>query len=308
MFNNCPPQTDWSAEGQARRVTLASETSSRDAEWVRWHANSHGVDLLEAEFRTHVYERHIHEAYALGVTLKGVQRFWCRGTTRDSTAGNVIFINPGDAHDGQSGTDGSYAYRILYIPTSLVGSVLKDATEHEGREIGVATPVLEDPFLADQLNSLWAALAYASHSLVGDELLTTILIRIGEAHGSFKLLRDTRLDTRALHRVREYLRAHVEDNVGVVELAQIAEMSRFRLTRQFQTAFGLPLHAYHLHLKLDEAKQRLRLGFPIVRVATDLGFSDQSHLQRRFKGAFGMTPNAWRRANIAVPRPISTAQ
>ena len=46
------------------------------------------------------------------------------------------------------------------------------------------------------------------------------------------------------------------------ELAAIASMSRFQLTRQFQQAFGLPLHAYHLHVRLEEAKRRS----PIRRV------------------------------------------
>jgi AraC family chemosensory pili system transcriptional regulator ChpD len=66
------------------------------------------------------------------------------------------------------------------------------------------------------------------------------------------------------------------------------------LTRQFEQAYGLPLHAYHLHLRLLEAKRRLRTGVPIAAVAADLGFADQSHLHRRFKGAFGMTPGEWR--------------
>jgi AraC-like DNA-binding protein len=87
-----------------------------------------------------------------------------------------------------------------------------------------------------------------------------------------------------------------EGDVRVGELAQVAAMSRFRLTRQFQRAFGLPLHAYHLHLKLEESKRRLRSSVPAARIAADLGFSDQSHFHRRFKGAFGMTPDAWRRA------------
>ena len=74
-------------------------------------------------------------------------------------------------------------------------------------------------------------------------------------------------------------------------------MSRFQLTRQFERAYGMPLHAYHVHLRLVEAKQRLRSGALIATVAADLGFADQSHLHRRFKGAFGMTPGEWRNAH-----------
>jgi AraC-like DNA-binding protein len=34
---------------------------------------------------------------------------------------------------------------------------------------------------------------------------------------------------------------------------------------------------------------------PLASVALECGFADQSHLTRRFKGAVGVTPAAWRR-------------
>jgi AraC-like DNA-binding protein len=105
------------------------------------------------------------------------------------------------------------------------------------------------------------------------------------------------LDDRAVKRVQDYLREHVHEHVRLDDLAAIASMSRFQLTRQFEKAYGLPLHAFHVHLRLVEAKRRLRTGVPIATVAADLGFADQSHLHRRFKGAFGMTPGEWRETN-----------
>jgi AraC-like DNA-binding protein len=43
-------------------------------------------------------------------------------------------------------------------------------------------------------------------------------------------------------------------------------------------------------LRLAEAKRRLAVGHPPATVAASLGFADQSHLTKRFKGAFGITP------------------
>ncbi|MBV8518073.1 MAG: helix-turn-helix transcriptional regulator [Acidobacteria bacterium] len=62
----------------------------------------------------------------------------------------------------------------------------------------------------------------------------------------------------------------------------------------------MPLHAYHLHVRLLEAKRRLRDGARVAAVAAELGFSDQSHLHRRFKGTFGVTPGEWRRATASA--------
>jgi AraC-like DNA-binding protein len=271
----------------------------RRPEWARWRANEHGVELLEAEFTTHVYERHIHDTYAFGVTLRGVQRFWCRGVTHDSTAGRVIAINPGDAHDGRSGTDGPYAYRMIYIPVDLMRTFMADASERSAGDLYVLRPLLRDPPLARLLQTGWDALS-CSPKLTGEDLLWRALARIATVHSDLRFAGDARLNMPALQRVRDYLHARVEDEVRAGELAQVAAMSRFRLTRQFQRAFGVPLHAYHLHLKLEESKRRLRSNLPIARVAADLGFTDQSHFHRRFKGAYGLTPDAWRRAARGV--------
>jgi AraC-like DNA-binding protein len=83
-------------------------------------------------------------------------------------------------------------------------------------------------------------------------------------------------------------------------MQRIAGLSRFQLTRQFQRVFGLPLHAYHLQIRLEEARRRLRHGQTIAAVAADLGFVDQSHFHRRFRvrARFGITPAEWRRTAI----------
>src|SRR5262245_53964798 len=57
---------------------------------------------------------------AIGITLRGVQRFWCRGAMHDSTPGDVIVIHPGEVHDGQSGSAGGYVYRMFYVSRQLI--------------------------------------------------------------------------------------------------------------------------------------------------------------------------------------------
>jgi hypothetical protein len=77
-------------------------------EWADSLPGCDGVELLQARFERHVYDRHMHDTYAIGVTLNGVQRFWCRGSYHDSTGGQVMVIHPGEVHDGRSGAAGGY--------------------------------------------------------------------------------------------------------------------------------------------------------------------------------------------------------
>jgi AraC-like DNA-binding protein len=70
----------------------------------------------------------------------------------------------------------------------------------------------------------------------------------------------------AIRQVREYLHDRIDELVTTTELARVAAVSRFQLTRQFQRAFGLPLHAYHLQIDLCvkpwSAVARASLQFP----------------------------------------------
>jgi AraC-like DNA-binding protein len=279
-----------------RRKTIDG-TPSRPREWVRYRSGTEGVELLEASFEQHVYERHIHDTYAIGVTLDGVQRFWCRGATHDSVPGNVIVIPPGEAHDGESGTEGGYTYRMFYVSIGRMTELASDAFDRPASSLQLRDAcLLRDPAFAHELDAAWKAMSAQPTSLASDDLFTEVLARLDVRHAQ-SVVRARWLDGRGLQHVRDYLREHVDEHVRLDELAAIASMSRFQLTRQFEKAYGLPLHAYHVHLRLGEAKRRLRRGIPIATVAVDLGFVDQSHLNRRFKGAFGMTPRQWRDSN-----------
>lgn len=272
-----------------------AEIAPHAGEWVDYHAASRSVELLEAAFVNFTYERHFHDTFAIGVTLRGVQRFWCRGTTHDSMRGDIVVIPPGEPHDGESGADGGYAYRMFYVAESALLDAVTDAAEHPA--VGVRlrrTSLLRDPSLARRFDTAWRAMRADPTSLAADQLFRQALVRLVTVPRPGQVSHS--LDSPVVNRVRDYLRDHVTERVTMQELASVASMSRFRLTRQFQRVFGVPLHAYHLQLRLHEAKRRLRSGDPIAAVAFDLGFVDQSHLHRRFKGAFGVTPGEWRDA------------
>jgi AraC-like DNA-binding protein len=80
----------------------------------------------------------------------------------------------------------------------------------------------------------------------------------------------------------------------VRQAAQRAGMTREGFSRQFRRRHGMPPHAFWLLEKLNDARRLLRTGEPIAAVAAETGFSDQSHLGRCFRRAFGVTPGRYR--------------
>lgn len=66
------------------------------------------------------------------------------------------------------------------------------------------------------------------------------------------------------------------------------------LTQAFQQVEGIPLHRYHLRLRLARALDRLAHCEDMSALAMDLGFSSHSHFAAAFKQAYGRTPSQFR--------------
>ena len=111
-------------------------------DWAEFAAaRAFGVELLRAHFVRHVYERHSHEGYAIGVTEGGVQAFTCRGASHASTTGTVMAFNPDEPHDGRAGIPEGFTYRMLYIAPEPMRRVLEDVRDGRPAALPFASEV-----------------------------------------------------------------------------------------------------------------------------------------------------------------------
>lgn len=99
---------------------------------------------------------------------------------------------------------------------------------------------------------------------------------------------------RTVERARELLTSGLSESLSLQELAQAVGANRFVLLRDFRKQFGVPPHAFLLRLRVERARTLLARGQGIAEVAHDLGFADQSHLNRTFKRFFGLSPATYR--------------
>ena len=113
---------------------------------------------------------------------------------------------------------------------------------------------------------------------------------------------------RSLAPVRRHLHAHLGELVPTAVLAEMVGLTESHLIRAFHQEFGLPPHAYHLRLRLARAVDLLGCGLPVATVASECGFADQSHLSRKFKEVYGLTPAAWGAGTAGVGRAGSNEQ
>ena len=96
-----------------------------------------------------------------------------------------------------------------------------------------------------------------------------------------------------LRRAVEYIHDQMSAELSVAAIARAVHMSRYHFTRLFKKATGLSPYRYVIEARARKAKELLSSGkFSIADVAHQVGFSDQSHMNRQIKAVFGVTPKA----------------
>ncbi|WP_193198855.1 helix-turn-helix domain-containing protein [Nostoc sp. MG11] len=94
-----------------------------------------------------------------------------------------------------------------------------------------------------------------------------------------------------LKQVAEYIHEHLHQDLKLVELSAIAQLSPYHFLRLFKQRMGITPHQYILQRRIEKAKHLLKhTDLSIAEIAMRTGFCDQSHLTRCFKRMVGMTP------------------
>jgi AraC family transcriptional regulator len=106
------------------------------------------------------------------------------------------------------------------------------------------------------------------------------------------------IDDARTRRVVDYMMAHLEEPIGIDDLAAVACLSPFHFARTFRSKAGVPPHRYLSNLRLDHAKTLLaRSDRSIFDIALSCQYSSQTNFTRAFRETVGLTPNAFRKAN-----------
>jgi AraC family transcriptional regulator len=107
-------------------------------------------------------------------------------------------------------------------------------------------------------------------------------------------------------RVRAFIDKNLHGTIHTRDLSAVARRSAAHFARSFKHTFGESPHAYVMRRRLEKACHlMMNSSESLSQIALSVGFSDQSHLCKRFKQALGQSPSNWRRDREIFDSPSS---
>ena len=247
----------------------------------------------------------LHETFTVCTVERGAPvSYRCnkRALTRCPQVG--MLMGPGQLH-ADDAYSGPSDYRILRIAPCVLAraatrlgllSANLTVAEHE-----IASAATNDLFL-----SLHAAFESGRDGAAMHRLLDAC---IGEIVRRCTTQAPPTVERREVRRARQFIRDNARESLTLADIAAAAGRSKWGLASLFRDQVGVPPHQYMVQMRLARARTLLATGRPCSEVAFDVGFCDQSHLNRWFGRAYGVTPGEYQRTllesldGVASTRP-----
>ena len=253
-----------------------------------------GMEAVVAS-SSHSFARHTHDQFGFGVIERGGQLWRSRRGEVEAGPGSVISVSPGEVHDGDPVGSAGRTWSMLYVDPALVAHAASGISHDAGASFEVPQPAIQSSNLYHHFEMLFRAVTTGANDMRCEELLLTLLARIGNHRKA-----DVPIP---MHPQVAQARALIDDDpcsaISLSDLAELGDLSRFQILRSFKSAVGLTPHAYLVQRRIELAKRLITSGNTLAHAAVSSGFADQSHMTRAFISRYGLRPGSY--ARVARP-------
>jgi AraC-like DNA-binding protein len=218
---------------------------------------------------------------------------------------HVVLYNPDDTYRrGLLSPEGDDSL-FIEIRQGAASALLADASRGAPLFARIESVVTDD--VALRLHALELGIRSRPSGLdplVVEEILAGVVAAVGAApddhpagagHAGTRRLAAEMGRRRLIDDTRALLSVAYAEPLTLADIGRRVGASPFHLARTFRAVTGQSIHRYRERLRLREALRRIRDGErDLARAAVDVGFASHSHLDDRFRRAFGMPPAAAR--------------
>lgn len=245
----------------------------------------HGaLDLSRAVWVEHQQQqyrkvpRHLHHSLVLSHFLEG------DAVVNDRHSGQRLRFQTGDLMMGSPGSvvSGQFRahYRTLVVPSNPnSGRALKPGVTHK----------IDDPEMIELFEAALEQLRLRQHGEWLEELVRRWSDTVVSEQGAW-VSQLSGEQMALLEEARAFLESDLRTRTNLTQVAKMVGWHPHHLQRLFCRRYGLSPMQYQRQLRVETARRFIEDGGAACEVASELGFSDQSHFIRTYRHYYGTTP------------------
>lgn len=252
------------------------------------------------ESRAQRFAYHYHEFDKVVVFLSGQVTYTVEGKAYFLSPGDLLLVPHHHIHQPDIG-GATYERFILWLAPGFLEGQGQDPCFRQAAETGFHLIRTEAP-LSRRLLELLARLEAAledrdfGHDLLARTYCLQFLIALnrGNQGNLAEAGRQTYRSDPKIEEILAYINASLPQPLTVQTLAEQFYLSPSWLMHRFKEVTGCTVHQYILQKRLILAASLIRAGVPVMKAASQSGFSDYSTFLRAFQNAYHMAPRSLR--------------
>jgi AraC family transcriptional regulator len=221
------------------------------------------------------------------------------GDRKDESINSAdIIINPANISH-ETSWNGEISFTVFSLDTVFLSHTAYEYIDPDGVNLLPHFPQ-SDPLLywIVETLSVQTQLKESTDQTYIDQLTSTLIMHLLKNYCSttYQLPESSYvLSNTQKQRVVDYIEANLDKRVGVVELANLLNMSRYHFTRLFKESIGVCPGQYSIERRLKKATWLLKnTKLSIGTISRQTGFCSQSHFISTFGGKMRVSPAQYR--------------
>lgn len=95
-----------------------------------------------------------------------------------------------------------------------------------------------------------------------------------------------------------YIEQNFQNDISIEDIANVCGINRSYFGKIFKNSIGRPPQEFLMNYRMVKATELLKLtSLSIAEIGSAVGYENQLHFSRAFKGIYGVSPREWRNRN-----------
>ena len=239
-----------------------------------------GIEVKSATFIDKNFPFHFHQCWSLACIEYGSENIAFNNSVFLVSKNALQLIPPYSIHKNWGNKNNAWAYKALYISDDVIKNVAKKINA----DYSYLTSL---PYFISYRNSEFN-INEASIFKIIENLFLDTLHDIHQPH--FKKYANEPFDD-----ILNYLSLNYNQSITLEMLQQKFKVNKFKLQKSFKKNIGLTPLEYLTTIRIENSKKLFYTDVPLVEIALESGFYDQSHFTHSFKKYVGVTPGNYKK-------------